>query len=154
MDPFFSLYQKVLILEANDHLLTRRLPCPDDLEQQNQPLIVHVSISIEIPQFAKTIAEGNVSKLYAQYSGREKAKLVAAQQEVKHLTGKVDKLKTEVAEYKLEAKEGYKARDEKSVEYDLLLEELKRMKVENEELREKAEAKAREFISSFDFARY
>jgi len=67
----------------------------------------------------------------------DKAQIAISEKEAKESKGALEKLRTELVEYKVEVKEGYKARDEKAAELEKVKSEKEVVKSELE--KEKSE---------------
>lgn len=110
---FFALVQKVYMYESNYHLRNLRLPMPKSIPTYDTPALVGVVCEeATSPQTLEAL------KRTQELTEKERARIATSEKEAKESKGALEKLKTELVEYKAEVKEGYKARDEKAAELE------------------------------------
>ena len=137
----FPIVQKIYTYEANHHLVKLKLPILKDQPSLNKPLLVATICE-------ETMSNSNFDEFKRTHGtdAKERARLDTAEKGAKESKGALEKMKTELVEYKAEVKEGYKARDEKAAELEKVRSEKEDVKSELE--KEKSEvAKLKEELA-------
>ncbi|GAA5827602.1 hypothetical protein JCM5353_001634 [Sporobolomyces roseus] len=126
------IIQRIYVYEANQYLSKLELPLPRDLPHFDSPNVMEVTYDRSMSSDSR----GILMKLQSLHAA-DKTRLDNAEKEAKESKGNMEKMKTELVEYKAEVKEGFKARDEKASE-------LEKVKTEKEEVKRELEKRDEE----------